>query len=354
MKRIALTILAAWGCAAPRAPAPRPAPAPVTVEQVSHTSALLQAVSVVNDSVVWVSGHAGTYVRTTDGGRTWIAAVMPGQDSLQFRDVHAVSGDTAWLLAAGPGERSRIYRTDDGGRTWQLQFLNRDSSAFFDCFAFWDARRGVAVSDAVNGRLVIIRTEDGGEHWERVSDAGVPPALSGEGAFAASGTCVAAQGTRNAWIGTGAEGGARVYHSEDAGSTWSVVTTPVASGPATGIASVVFRDARRGLALGGPVANAEARTANVARTLDGGRTWTSATSPTFPGAVYGAALVPGLDATVVAAGPKGLDVSTDDGASWTPVLRDAFWAVDFASPRAGWAVGPRGSIVKISLAGGAP
>ena len=354
MKRFALTILAAWGCAAPRAPAPRPALALVTVEQVSHTSALLQAVSVVNDSVVWVSGHAGTYVRTTDGGRTWIAAVMPGQDSLQFRDVHAASADTAWLLAAGPGERSRIYRTDDAGRTWRLQFQNSDTAAFYDCFAFRDARRGVAVSDAVNGRLIVIRTEDGGEHWERVSDAGIPPALPGEGAFAASGTCVAVQGVRLAWIGTGAASGARVYRTEDGGRSWSVAATPVASGEATGIASVVFRDARSGLALGGPVANPQARTANVARTRDGGRTWTLATSPTFTGAIYGAALVPGFDAAVVAAGPQGLDLSTDDGESWTPVLPDAFWAVAFASPRAGWAVGPRGRIVKISLAGGAP
>jgi photosystem II stability/assembly factor-like uncharacterized protein len=353
VKRLALTMLAALGCA-PRAPAPRPALAPVTVEQVSHTSALLQAISVVNDSVVWVSGHGGTYVRTTDGGRTWIAAVMPGQDSLQFRDVHAASADTAWLLAAGPGERSRIYRTDDAGRTWRLQFQNSDSAAFYDCFAFRDARRGVAVSDAVAGRLIIIRTEDGGAHWERVSDAGIPPALPGEGAFAASGTCLAVQGGRHAWIGTGAASGARVYRTEDGGRTWSVATTPVASGEATGIASVVFRDALNGLALGGPVSNADARTQNVARTTDGGRTWSAASSPTFPGAVYGAAAVPGAPGTVAAVGPRGLDVSADDGATWTPLLQGAFWAVGFAGPRSGWAVGPRGRIVKISLTGRAP
>jgi photosystem II stability/assembly factor-like uncharacterized protein len=321
----------------------------VTLAQASGTTALLQAVSPVNDSVVWVGGHDGTYVRTLDGGRTWKSAVMPGADALQFRDVEGVSADTAYLLAAGPGERSRIYKTTDGGRTWQLQFLNRDSSAFYDCFAFWDAGRGVAVSDAVNGRLIIIRTADGGAHWERVPDAGIPPALPGEGAFAASGTCVAAQDVRLAWIGTGAEGGSRVYRSVDAGLTWTVATTPVVRGQATGIASVVFRDARHGLALGGPVSNPEARTQNVARTSDSGSTWVLATPPTFTSAVYGAAAVPGQPGTVVAAGPQGLDVSFDDGATWRSILPGPFWAVGFASARAGWAVGPRGRIVKIDL-----
>ena len=34
---------------------------------------------------------------------------MPGADTLQFRDVHALDADRAWLLSAGPGELSRIY-----------------------------------------------------------------------------------------------------------------------------------------------------------------------------------------------------------------------------------------------------
>jgi hypothetical protein len=76
--------------------------------QESGTDVLLQAVSAVDSNVVWVSGHGGTWVRTLDGGRTWSAHVMPGADTLQFRDVHALDADRAWLLSAGPGEMSRI------------------------------------------------------------------------------------------------------------------------------------------------------------------------------------------------------------------------------------------------------
>ena len=41
---------------------------PTTTTLTSGTTALLQAVSVVNGDTVWVSGHDGTYARTTDGG----------------------------------------------------------------------------------------------------------------------------------------------------------------------------------------------------------------------------------------------------------------------------------------------
>ncbi|HKP75803.1 MAG TPA: hypothetical protein VJT67_09700, partial [Longimicrobiaceae bacterium] len=143
-------------------------------EQQSHTTALLQAVSAVDERVVWIAGHRATWVRTVDGGRTWEAGAMTGPDSaLEFRDVQAVSATTAYLLAAGPGEASRIYKTTDAGRNWKLQFINRDSAAFYDCLDFWDATHGIAVSDAVGGRMIVIRTDDG-EHWSAVPDEGMP------------------------------------------------------------------------------------------------------------------------------------------------------------------------------------
>jgi len=318
------------------------------VQQESHTTALLQAVSAVNDSVVWVSGHKATWVRTIDGGRTWVPGAMTGADStLEFRDVQAVDANTAYLLAAGPGASSRIYKTSDAGATWRLQFLNRDTSAFYDCFDFWDPTRGIAVSDAVNGRMIVIRTEDG-EHWNPVGADGMPPALEGEGSPAAGGVCLVVRGRSRAWFGT--EPGARVYRTSDGGRHWDVVTTPLVSGRAAGVAAFAFWDDRHGLALGGRLLDANDRSDSVAAiTEDGGRTWQLIARPTFGGAVYGAAAVPGLDGYVVAVGPKGLDWLPVGARSWTNASTDAFWAVGFASRNAGWAVGPRGRIVRISF-----
>jgi photosystem II stability/assembly factor-like uncharacterized protein len=278
---------------------------------------------------------------------------------LEFRDVHAVDATTAYLLAAGPGERSRIYKTADAGRTWRLQFFNRDSAAFYDCFDFWDATHGIAVSDAVNGRLVVIATDDGAS-WHRMSDAAMPPARPGEGAPAASGTCLLTRGRRTAFVGTegapgeGGAAGARFYRTTDRGRHWSVVVTPVASGEATGIAALAFRDERHGIALGGRLLDSTDRSDNVAAlTADGGATWTLVNRPSFSGPVYGAAAVPGLPGYYVVAGPNGLDWSADEGAHWSSASGEDFWAVAFASRRAGWAVGRGGRIVRIGFGAGA-
>ena len=108
--RSALT-LAALSCT-PGSPEPA---RPNVEQQRSGTSALLQAVSVVDSMVVWASGHGATWIRTVDGGRNWTASVMPGDTAQEFRDVHARDEREAWLLAAGPGDQSRIYHTDDAG-----------------------------------------------------------------------------------------------------------------------------------------------------------------------------------------------------------------------------------------------
>ena len=51
----------------------------VTVQlQQSGTTNRLQAISPVSDDVAWASGGGGTYVVTTNGGRTWKAGVVPG------------------------------------------------------------------------------------------------------------------------------------------------------------------------------------------------------------------------------------------------------------------------------------
>ena len=350
--RCFLLALAAAGCAT-ATPTPDPAgpPAgPTITPQRSGTTSRLQAVSPVSERVAWVSGTGGTYAVTENGGETWRAGVVPGADSLEFRDVEGVSESEAYLLAAGPGDRSRIYRTEDGGRSWSLQFINRDTSAFYDCFAFWDPRRGFTMSDAVDGRFPVIRTDDGAS-WHDLGDR-LPRAQDGEGAFAASGTCTAAHGDRHGWIATGAAARARVLATRDGGDTWTAVETPILQGsPTSGAASVAFRDSLHGMLGGGDIAAPDVFGDNVAVSEDGGETWRLATRTPFPGAVYGLAYVPGGDGrTVLATGPAGAAWSGDEGGRWTLLdgVRDC-WAVGFAGPGAGWLVGSGGRIFRVSF-----
>ncbi len=343
---------------APPAPSQRPqlaraaihaATTPTLTPQQSGTTNRLQAVSPVNEQVVWASGVGGTYTVTTDGGQTWRAGVVPGAETLQFRDVEGQSATVAYLLAAGPGDQSRIYRTEDGGQHWSLQFVNQDPDAFYDCFAFWHRQRAITMSDAVNGRFPVIRTNDG-RRWTSIAER-LPPAQPGEAAFAASGTCVATQGGDLAWIGTGGAARARILATIDGGNTWNAYDTPIVQGTASsGVITVAFRDRLHGILGGGELAQPDAFADNVARSSDGGRTWTLGTRTPFTGSVYGLSYVPGLGATVVVTGPKGAAWSSDDGGHWLPLEGvQNYWAVAFASQIAGWLVGTEGRIVKVSF-----
>ncbi|MFQ5570292.1 MAG: WD40/YVTN/BNR-like repeat-containing protein [Rhodothermales bacterium] len=324
--------------------------APALTAQESGSDALFIGISPVDEHVVWISGTQGTFGRTVDGGATWQTGIVPGADSLQFRDVHAVDAETAYLLSIGNGGQSRIYKTTDAGQTWTLQFTNPEPDGFFDCMDFWDADHGMAFSDSFEGAFFLITTEDGGATWTRVPVESLPPAQPGEGSFAASGTCLVAQGDSTAWIGTGAGPAARVLKTTDRGRTWSVAETPIIGGASSGIASLAFRDERHGAALGGDIARPDAYTDNVAVTEDGGATWTLAGRPHLSGAVYGASYVPGAPSpTFVAVGPKGVDYSTDNGTTWAGLDTLSHWSVAFVGPDAGWAIGPEGRITKIAL-----
>jgi photosystem II stability/assembly factor-like uncharacterized protein len=338
-------------------PPPRSSPSGATLQdQISGTTNRLQAVSAVDLNVAWVSGLGGTFGVTVNGGRSWRIGVVPGADSLEFRDVQAFDAHTAYLLAAGKGTRSRIYKTVDGGLNWQAQFINRDSLAFYDCFAFWDRRNGIAFSDNVRGVFPILRTSNGGDYWEVVSDPSdpstspAPPASAGEGAFAASGTCVTTVGKEAAYVATGAGTEARILSTPDRGRTWRQVTTPIVHGtPTTGHTSIAFRNPRIGIAVGGDIGKPDGMDDGVVRTDDGGLTWTLAGRPTFEGAIYGAAWVPGDPPTVVSVGPGGASVSTDDGRTWQTLDTLAYWSAGFAGRTAGWLVGPGGRITRVGF-----
>jgi photosystem II stability/assembly factor-like uncharacterized protein len=329
--------------------------------QSSNTTASLRGLSAVSDRVAWASGARGTVLRTTDGGATWQVIRVPGADSLDFRDVEAFDDRRAYVLSIGNASASRIYKTVDGGATWALQFTNPDTAAFYDCLAFGSAERGLAVSDPVGGRFRVIATSDGGATWMELPAERIPPAIPGEAAFAASGTCLAVGRPDNVWLASGGGSTARVYRSGTGGIDWQGAPTPIASGaPSRGIFSIAFADARRGVAVGGDYQAPTDTTANVALTDDGGATWRLAAGRTG-GYRSGVAYVPGTAGrALVAVGTSGSDFSMDGGETWVPIDTLGFNTVAFAAAgarvgtgeaggggrSAGWAVGPGGRVAR--------
>jgi photosystem II stability/assembly factor-like uncharacterized protein len=337
---------------------------PTLTPQTSGTTQGLIAVSPVNSRVVWASGRGGTFVVTTDGGQTWKAGVVPGAEALQFRDVQGVSKNIAYLLSIGTGADSRIYKTTDGGETWTLQFQNQNADAFYDCFAFWTPRRGIAQSDSVNGRFPVIRTTDG-ETWQDIGD-NLPAALPGETSFASSGTCVATQGRDNAWIVTGGVSPSRVLVTKDGADTWTAFDSPLRGSPSAGIFTVAFRDPLHGIIGGGDLDPAAPPFPQTATSSDGGKTWTLTEQQPNIGTVFGlsyaskVAIVRGHQGegqdggdakrTVVVTGPGGAAWTPDEGNTWftLPGVTN-YWGVAFGSKRTGWLVGTEGRILRIDF-----
>jgi photosystem II stability/assembly factor-like uncharacterized protein len=328
---------------------------PTLTPQNSGTTNGLIAVSPVNPQVVWASGRAGTFTVTTDGGQTWKAGVVPGAEALQFRDVQGVSAKVAYLMSIGTsGDPTdfRIYKTIDGGATWTMQFQNQLAGAFYDCFAFWTPKKGIAHSDSVNGVFPDLRTTDG-VTWQSISSF-MPPALPGEGAFAASGTCVATQGGQNAWIATGASTIARILATRDGGDTWNAYNTPLVSSPSAGAFTVAFRNPWNGIVGGGDLDPSDPNNARTATSSDGGVTWALTNPPPVTGAIFGLAYSQGVGnggrTVVITANTGGAAWTPDEGTTWYTLPGvNGFWAVAFASPKAGWLVGVNGSILKISF-----
>ncbi|WP_414167499.1 WD40/YVTN/BNR-like repeat-containing protein [Streptoverticillium reticulum] len=315
------------------------------------TDARFRGLAAVSRSTAWAAGTKGTVLLTRDGGHRWHTVSPPGAGALEFRDVKASDARHAVVLAIGEGEASRILRTDDAGRTWTEAFRNTDPKAFYDCMTFFDHRHGIALGDPVDGRFRVLSTGDGGRSWHVLPSAGMPPALPGEAAFAASGQCVVSSGRHDAWIATGGGAVSRVLHSADRGRTWTASAAPVPAGdPARGVFALAFRDRTHGLAVGGDYRAGQASPHAAALSRDGGATWTEAG---LPPAAYrsGAAWLPHSRTTALAVGPTGSDLTTDGGRSWHGFDTGSYDTVVCAPDGGCWAAGEKGRIARLGRSG---
>jgi hypothetical protein len=136
------------------------------------------------------------------------------------------------------------------------------------------------------------------------------------------------------------------------------------SSPSAGAFTVAFRDYWHSIVGGGDLDPSDPNNGATATSSDGGKTWNLTNKPPVTGAIYGLSYVGGV-------GDSGDREGTDDngrhavaitantgGAAWTPDEGNTwftlpsvtgFWAVAFASPKAGWLVGTGGTILKISF-----
>jgi len=293
--------------------------------------------------VVWVSGSNGVILRSVDSGENWKRLHVAGGDKLDFRGIRAFDAQTAYAMSIGSGENSRIYKTTDGGENWTMQFSDKREAFFLDDIVCASEKECFAVSDSVDGKIPIVSTSDG-IHWKEMPSEGMPAALAGEGAFAASGTTLAMDGKRDLYIGTGGLK-ARVFHSADLGKNWTATETPLLSGEASQGIFSVFPAGKTVVIVGGDYKETKAAVRVAAYSTDKGATWKLAEQQ--PGGFRSAVASIG-GRTLVAVGPSGEDVSYDAGVHWAQTDALDLNAVVTLEDGNAWAAGVKGTVARLS------
>jgi photosystem II stability/assembly factor-like uncharacterized protein len=206
------------------------------------------------------------YLRTADGGNTWLGGTIP-MGSVPFcNNVSPISSTSAWVSGLDYDTyASYVLHTEDGGATWtrQLEDGFLAATSYIDFVHFWDDQNGIAVGDpAISDTdtvpfFEIYKTADGGANWTRVSSANIPADL-GEygigGVYEIFGDHI--------WFGAvnAADfSGSRMFHSPDRGATWTAVSTP-------GVYAISFADSLHGVAY-------DYDSFRPRYTADGGYTW---------------------------------------------------------------------------------
>jgi photosystem II stability/assembly factor-like uncharacterized protein len=275
------------------------------LQQGTRTS--IRGLSVVDDSVAWVSGSRGNIGKTTDGGKTWTWQQVKGFEKADFRDIEAFSDREAVIISSGTP--ALILKTTDGGSNWQVKYRNTDSLYFLDAMDFDTPKHGLVLGDPIKNKFLLLETNDAAETWHPFKS--LPEALTGEAAFAASGTCLAInKGQINIASGGTA---ARLLIADLKKPDWRQISLPIMHGKSS---TGSFAVANQTVVVGGNYAKDKLTDSTACYSPDHGKTWLVSTQ--FPaGFQSGVEHIEG--STYIATGTSGSNISTDQGKTWTKI-----------------------------------
>lgn len=314
----------------------------------------IAAAELVSPTVGWAL-TAGRLAVTSNGGLTWATITPPGVRAASIRAVTAIGSNGLRLVVSpqsfGPDASTyTAYASDDSGRTWASTPIritsspDRLGSLFLN---FSGSLHGwLTVDRGSHGPFSyadLYRTSDGGSTWtgpiQLPQSAPVEFVADGKTGFSAGGA--AARGA---------------YVSHDSGVSWQPFSlaapapyqeadldTPHFVGATDGVMPALFRDADGNFPAFGFYV-----------TVDGGRTWSLATTHANPEPrsgrlTFGSYDMDNLAATLplppspigdIAPGQR-IAVTHDRGKSWNEsgqVLSGAAQEFSFATTVAGWAV----------------
>ncbi|MAM29160.1 MAG: oxidoreductase [Flavobacteriaceae bacterium] len=317
----------------------------VAISRVFTDSLSIRAIAPLDENGVWFAANNGR-VGLIDGDTPKLATIHYEDSILAFRAIAKTKKAVFVLSIASPAVLYKIGVEDRVATKIEEVYVENGDKVFYDAMAFWNDQEGIAMGDPTNGCLSIIVTRDGGDTWSRINCDNLPNTDTGEAAFAASNSNIAVY-KDHVWIVSGGKR-SRVFHSADKGETWEVFETPIIQGKAmTGIYTVDFYDENKGVVFGGNWEDQDFNEGNKAITHDGGKTWKLLSNGSGPGYRSSVSFVPGTKGNgLVAVGSLGISYSPDQGASWSELSSEGFYAIEFVNDTLAFASG-RNKISKL-------
>ena len=295
------------------------------------------SISAVGDNVVWaiasaeyyqapVPGtHQSHYLRSSDGGQSWsTGAIEEAAGTISFQIV-AVDSLTAWITTQdyGSGPGRALYQTTDGGITWVKKHTATAAGVALNLFPdgqHWLAHNRQAISHSANN----------GETWINANITGYQAT---EYQLLNSGANMSCSVGDTLWSGTSA---GRIVRMTNFGQSQEFFNTSLGTG--TQINSIAFQDHLNGLCWSLNVVGNN----RIARSTDGGATWSVLAQQPGNATGWNIAAVPGAPGFYVLVSNYNFDqgkvaITTNLGNSWSVEnLNQSLNSVVFTSPVTGW------------------
>ncbi len=265
----------------------------------------------------WAWGP-GLFLRTTNGGMSWSSQSRPVPNDI--RAIQFADSSVGWAI----GNRGTILRSTNGGASWSAQSRSVDASSL-NSVQFVSENEGWTTGRSLSGTAgIVLHTTDGGQNWSRQASN-----LPGEV------TSLYFMNRDSGWISTtSTDSHGVIYKTTDNGTTWIQKAEM-----ATPLRGLQFRCNSTGWALG---------EGNVFKSTDAGESWmqqsTEFDTPFFQSCDFSDSLCGWVLALSATNGNRSVLVAktTDGGTTWsrnTLSTSDDLRSVKFLNVRLGWAVG---------------
>jgi hypothetical protein len=209
-----------------------------------------------------VDGH-GVFV-SNDAGSTWqnMSTGLPSNSIGYF----VANPSNASVAYVGSCDGHGVYRTQDAGASWHAASIGLQNSSCYESLGIGTDNPNVLYAANGNSQGQMWRSDDGGDSWVTL---GPPPSAQAYGlGFGASYLTVDPQNSSIVYAGTWVT----IWASNDAGATWVDVSS---SQPIPGDASVWRGRGFSGLVTEGFKWNPYNSSMAVLNAMDAGKIWTS-------------------------------------------------------------------------------